>query len=61
MVLQVRHQLSWFKEMLIERRIEVDHSTIYCWVQYYAPKLLEKLKWHWKPKLELRWRVDCHC
>jgi transposase-like protein len=47
--------------MLIERRVEVDHSTIYCWVQYYAPKLLEKLKWHWKPKLELSWRVDCHC
>lgn len=44
--------------MLIERGVEVDHTTIYRWVQYYAPKILDKLKWYWKPNLSLSWRVD---
>lgn len=46
------------EEMLTERGVEIDHSTIYRWVQYYAPKMLDKLKWYWKPKLGLSWRVD---
>ena len=46
------------EEMLTERGVEVDHSTIYRWVQYYAPKILDKLKWYWKPKLGYSWRVD---
>ena len=44
--------------MLTERGVEVDHSTVYRWVQDYAPKILDKLKWYWKPKLGLSWRVD---
>jgi len=44
--------------MLRERGVEVDHSTIYRWIQYYAPKVLGKLKWYWKPKRGLRWKVD---
>ena len=44
--------------MLTERGVEVDHSTVYSWVQYYAPKILSKLKWYWKPKAYLSWRVD---
>jgi transposase, IS6 family len=46
------------EEMLTERGVEVDHSTLYRWVQYYAPKILDKLKWYWKPRLGLSWRVD---
>ncbi|WP_341790969.1 IS6 family transposase [Rickettsia endosymbiont of Gonocerus acuteangulatus] len=46
------------EEMLEERGVEVDHSTIYRWVQYYAPKILDKLKWCWKPKSGFSWRVD---
>ena len=46
------------EEMLTERGVMVDHSTIYRWVQYYAPKILDKLKWYWKPKLGLSWRAD---
>jgi len=46
------------EEMLSERGVHVDHSTIYRWVIYYAPKLLEKLKWYWKPQLGCSWRVD---
>ena len=42
----------------MERGVKVDHSTIYLWVQYYSPKILERLKWYWKPKLGFSWRVD---
>jgi transposase-like protein len=45
-------------EMLLERGVSVDHSTIYRWVQSYAPKMLDKLKWYWKPQLGYSWRVD---
>jgi len=46
------------EEMAEERGLELDHSTIYRWVIFYAPKILDKLKWCWKPKLGLSWRVD---
>jgi IS6 family transposase len=46
------------EEMLCERGVEVDHSTIYRWVQYYAPKILDRLEWYWKPKHGSSWRVD---
>ena len=46
------------EEMLTERGAEVDHSTIYRWVQYYAPQILDKLKWYWKPTIGYNWRVD---
>ena len=44
--------------MLLERGVKVDHVTIYRWVQFYAPKILDKLKWYWKPKLGYSWQVD---
>ena len=34
------------EEMLEERGVEVDHTTIYRWVICYAPKILKKLKWY---------------
>jgi len=37
---------------------ECINISIYRWVQYYAPKILDKLKWYWKPKLGFSWRVD---
>ena len=46
------------EEMLCERGVAVDHCSIYRWVQCYAPKMLDKLKWYWKPKLGFSWRVD---
>ena len=44
--------------MLTERGVEVGHFTIYRWVQYCAPKILEKLKWYWKPRLGFSGSVD---
>ncbi len=46
------------EEMMEERGVEIDHTTIYRWVQYYAPKILDKLKWYWKPKSNTTWYVD---
>ena len=34
------------KEMLTERGVEVDHSTIYQRVIYYVPKIADRLKWY---------------
>ncbi|ACE05894.1 hypothetical protein Aasi_0485 [Candidatus Amoebophilus asiaticus 5a2] len=46
------------EEMLSERGVKVDHCTIYRWIQFYAPKILVKLKWYWKPTFGHSWRVD---
>ncbi len=46
------------EEMLEERGVDVDHSTINRWVLFYAPKLAQKLKKLWKPKLNTTWYVD---
>ncbi|WP_336985147.1 IS6 family transposase, partial [Asaia sp. HN128] len=45
--------------MLSERGVSVDHSTIYRWVQRYAPEMEKRLRWYWKrPGFSRSWRVD---
>ncbi|EAA6397845.1 IS6 family transposase [Salmonella enterica subsp. enterica serovar Newport] len=34
------------QEMLAERGVNVDHSTIYRWVQRYAPEMEKRLRWY---------------
>ncbi|MGR5096997.1 IS6 family transposase [Vibrio maritimus] len=46
------------EEMLSERGVTVDHTTIYRWVQRYAPLIQEKLKWYWRPRSGRSWKVD---
>ena len=46
------------EEMMLERGVEVDHTTLYRWVQHYAPEIEKRLRWYWKPTLGLSWRVD---
>lgn len=46
------------EEMMIERGIEVDHTTIYRWVQHYAPEMEKRLRYFWRPTLGFSWRVD---
>ena len=36
------------EEMACERGIQVNHTTLYRWVIYYAPRILDRLKWYWK-------------
>ncbi|MCC2682205.1 MAG: transposase [Nitrosospira multiformis] len=45
-------------EMMLERGPEVDHTTLYRWVQHYAPEMEKRLRWHWKSSMGYSWRVD---
>ena len=41
----LRYPLSYrdLEEMMLERGLHVDHTTIYRWVQHYAPRTGEAL------------------
>ncbi|MEH6633753.1 MAG: IS6 family transposase [Halopseudomonas aestusnigri] len=45
------------EEMMCERGVQVDHSTLYRWVQRYAPELEKKIQWY-KRSMSYSWRVD---
>jgi IS6 family transposase len=45
--------------MLAERGVNVDHSTIYRWVQRYAPEMEKRLRWYWRNPSDLcPWHMD---
>lgn len=46
------------EEMLEERGVEVDHTTLYRWVQHYAPQMEKRLRHLWKPCISQTWHVD---
>lgn len=46
------------EEMMLERGCEIDHTTLYRWVQHYAPKIEKRMRWYWKPQMGYSWRVD---
>ena len=37
------------EELLEERGLNVDHTTVWRWVQYYGPELEQRLRQHLKP------------
>ena len=41
-----------------QRGVAVDHSTIYGWVQKYAPEIEKRLRWQWRRPQSTSWRVD---
>ena len=55
----LRFSLSYreVEELLAERGISVDHSTIWRWVQRFAPELNLRVRPYLKPT-NLSWRVD---
>src|SRR3546814_20960344 len=55
-----RYPISYrdLEEMLAERGISVAHTTIYRWVQCYAPELERRLRWFWRLGFDPRWRLD---
>ncbi len=55
----LRSSLSYrdLEEMMRERGLDVDHTTIYRWVQHYAPELERRYRPHLKPTTD-SWRVD---
>jgi transposase-like protein len=44
----LRYSLSYrdLEEMMNERGLSVDHTTIYRWVQAYAPELERRIRRH---------------
>ena len=57
----LRYSLSYrdLEEMMLERSLHVDHTTIYRWVQRYAPELEKCSRPHLKATTD-SWRVDAH-
>jgi transposase-like protein len=55
-----RYGISYrdLEQMMVERGVSVDHSTIYRWVQKCAPEIEKRLRWQWRRHLSTSWRVD---
>ena len=55
-----RYGISYrdLEQMMGERCVVVDHSTIYRWVQKYAPEIEKRLRWQWRRPRSTSWRVD---
>jgi IS6 family transposase len=55
-----RYGISYrdLEQMMGERGVPVDHSTIYRWVQRYAPEIEKRLRWQWRRPQSTSWRVD---
>lgn len=55
----LRYSLSYrdLEEMMLERGLHVDHTTIYRWVQCYAPEFSKRCRPHLKVTND-SWRVD---
>jgi len=55
----LRYPLSYrdLEAMMDERGLRVDHTTIYRWVQHYAPELDRRCRPHLKATTD-SWRVD---
>ena len=55
----LRYSLSYrdLEEMMLERGIQVDHTTIYRWVQAYSPELDKRCRRYLRPTND-SWRVD---
>src|SRR5512142_1807333 len=54
-----RYGISYreLEEMMGERGVAVDHTTVYRWTQRYAPELEKRSAWY-RSRLSLSWRVD---
>lgn len=54
-----RYALSYrdLEEMMLDRGVEVDHTTIHRWVQAYAPELDKRIRINLKLTND-SWRVD---
>src|SRR5436853_353360 len=55
----LRYPLTYrdLEEMMGERGLHIDHTTIYRWVQHYAPELEKRCRPHLKATND-SWRVD---
>src|SRR5512144_1132716 len=51
------HLPSLLEEMMGERGVAVDHTTVYRWTQRYAPELEKRSAWY-RSRLSSSWRAD---
>ncbi len=58
----LKYALSYrnLKEMMAERGVKVDHTTIMRWVHQYFPEIEKKIRRHLRPAND-SWRVDETC
>ena len=52
------HAYRDLEAMMTERGVAVDHSTIYRWVQRFAPEMEKRLRWQWRRPQSVSWRID---
>ena len=45
------------EEMMQERGLSIDHTTLYRWVMRYAPEIHKRLAWY-KRRYASRWHID---
>ena len=43
---------------MAKRDVSADHSTVYRWVQKYAPEIEKRLRRQWRCPRSTSWRVD---
>jgi hypothetical protein len=57
-----RYGISYreLEEMMGERGVAVDHTTLYRWTQHYAPELEKRSAWY-RSRMSFSWRVDETC
>ena len=55
-----RYPISYrdLETMMTERGVAVDHSTVYRWVQHFAPEMEKRLRWQWCWPRASSWRID---
>ena len=55
-----RYAVSYrdLEAMMTERGVAVDHSTLYRWVQRFAPEMEKRLRWQWRRPRSRSWRID---
>ena len=58
----LRYALSYrdVSELMAEHGLPIAHTTIFGWVQRYAPQFDQRSRPHWKPTND-SWRVDETC
>ena len=57
-----RYAVSYraLEAMLTERGVAVDHTTIYRWVQRFAPEIEKRLCWQWRRRSAWNGRALVH-
>ena len=55
-----RHPISYrdLETTMTERGVAIDHSTIYRWVQCFAPEMEKGLRWQSRRPQSRSWRID---